>query len=63
MKQIITTILILTSLISFSQSNYFKEIKAFQDTLNLHYADTAQSPLTKEDLPTLNSIFFINNYE
>jgi len=58
MKQTITTILILTSLISFSQNNYFKEIKLFQKELNTQYVDTAESPLTKEDLATFKSLDF-----
>jgi uncharacterized protein (DUF1684 family) len=50
MKHIITSILILTNLLSFSQNNFRKEIKTFQEELNKQYADTAESPLTKEDL-------------
>jgi len=58
MKFILTTILTLISIISFSQNEYFKELKAFQDTLNIQYADTAESPLIKEDLLTFKSLDF-----
>lgn len=58
MKLIITTIIILTNILSFSQNSYLTEIKTFQKELNTQYADTAESPLTKEDLAIFKSLDF-----
>ena len=56
-------ILILLSLLSLlfnscQHSEYKMEIKAFQDTINAEYADTAQSPLLKEDLTVFKGLEF-----
>jgi len=58
MKHIITSILLITDLLSFSQNNFKKEVKSFQEELNKQYADTAESPLTKEDLLTFKHLDF-----
>lgn len=58
MKSILSTILILANLISFSQNSYIENIKAFQKELNTQYVDTAESPLNKEDLTDFRGLEF-----
>lgn len=58
MKFRILFFLIFISYVAKTQNSYLKEIKAFQDTLNKQYADTAESPLTKEDLLTFKQLNF-----
>lgn len=58
MKIFISISLLFFSLLSFSQSDYEKEIKAFQDTINKQYADTTESPLLKEDLAGFKGLDF-----
>ncbi len=58
MKTILTILLIFSFQFSFSQTSFKKEIKSFQDEMNVHYADTADSPLLKEDLATFESLDF-----
>ena len=58
MKHILTLVSFLISIISFSQNNFQQEAKAFQKELNKQYADTAESPLAKEDLLTFKHLDF-----
>jgi len=58
MKNVLFFIFLFSIQISFSQTTYKKEIKAFQDTLNKQYTDTAESPLTKEDIKTFKKLDF-----
>ncbi|MCF6365235.1 MAG: DUF1684 domain-containing protein [Bacteroidales bacterium] len=58
MKTIILLSLAFSFQISFSQNNFKKEIKYFQNTINKQYADTAESPLLKEDLAKFKSLDF-----
>lgn len=42
----------------FSPNEYKQDIKLFQENLNIEFADSTQSPLTKEDLLTFKSLDF-----
>lgn len=58
MKTILTTILIFSIQLSFSQLSFKKDIKAFQIEMNTEYADSVESPLLKEDLVVFKSLDF-----
>jgi len=57
-KLFFIAILISITQIGISQKNYRKEIKLFQNTINKEYADTAESPLTKEDIAVFKNLDF-----
>lgn len=47
----------------FTQStfnNYYEEIKAYQDTMNIEFADAKKSPLTEDDLVHFKKLDFFN---
>ena len=55
---ILSIAFVLLNSFGFSQTSFKKEIKAFQDEMNTHYADTAESPLLKENLATFKNLDF-----
>ena len=57
-KLFFIAILISITQLGISQKSYRKEIKTFQNTINKEYSDTAESPLTKEDLIVFKSLDF-----
>lgn len=57
-KLLYIIILTLITQVGFSQNSYTEKIKKFQDKINKEYADSATSPLTKEDLASFKSLEF-----
>ena len=51
-------LLILFNSCNTSKPSYEEAIKKFQYELNTQFADTSESPLTKEDLPTFKGLDF-----
>ncbi len=54
----ILIVIVMISEILFGQNSYIEEIKEFQNEINKEYADTAESPLTKEDLAIFKGLNF-----
>ncbi len=61
MKAIFSIVFLISINLSiYAQESEIQEIKEFQKELNEHYADTAKSPLTKEDLKKFKSLEFFS---